>query len=37
MQTLNKGDWAEFYTFIKLLADGRVYYGDEGLNSNVKS
>jgi len=32
MQTLNKGEWAEFYAFIKLLADGRVYYGDEGLN-----
>jgi len=32
MQTLNKGEWAEFYTFIRLLADGRLYYGDEELN-----
>jgi len=32
MQRLNKGEWAEFYAFIKLLADGRIYYGDEKLN-----
>jgi len=32
MQTLNKGEWAEFYVFIKLLADGRLYYGDEKMN-----
>lgn len=32
MQTLNKGEWAEFYAFIRLLAQGRLYYGDKDLN-----
>lgn len=32
MQTLNKGEWAEFYLSVKLLADGRLYYGDEKLD-----
>ncbi|MGN0394363.1 MAG: HpaII family restriction endonuclease [Coprococcus sp.] len=29
---LNKGDWSEAYVFLKLLAEGRVYSGDEDLN-----
>ena len=25
---LNKGEWSEVYTFLKLLADGRLYAAD---------
>ncbi len=28
----NIGEWSEFYTFLKLLADGRIYAGDQNLN-----
>ena len=28
----NKGDWSELYAFLKLLADGRLYCGDDQLN-----
>jgi len=28
----NKGNWSEFYTLIKLLADGRIYAADSNLN-----
>ncbi len=28
----NKGEWSEFYTFIKLLADKRIYGADPALN-----
>ena len=28
----NKGEWAEIYVLLKLLADGRIYQGDEHLN-----
>ncbi len=28
----NKGEWSELYTFLKLLADGRLYCGDGQLN-----
>jgi len=34
MITGNKGEWSEFYTFIKLLADGRIYAADKNLNKN---
>lgn len=30
--TFNKGEWSEFYAFIKILADGCVYAADEALN-----
>ena len=30
----NKGEWSEFYTFIKLLADGKIYAADKDLNKN---
>ncbi|OGU60111.1 MAG: hypothetical protein A2X64_01090 [Ignavibacteria bacterium GWF2_33_9] len=30
----NKGEWSEFYTFLKLLADGKLYTADENLNKN---
>lgn len=29
---LNKGEWSEVYTFLKLLADGRLYAADANLN-----
>lgn len=29
---LNKGEWSEIYTFLKLLADGRLYAADADLN-----
>lgn len=29
---LNKGEWSEVYTFLKLLADGRLYAADSDLN-----
>ncbi len=29
--TANKGEWSEFYAFIKLMADGKVYGADEKL------
>lgn len=29
---LNKGEWSEVYTFLKLLADGKLYAADEKLN-----
>lgn len=34
MITGNKGEWSEFYTFLKLLADGRIYAADKDLNKN---
>jgi type II restriction enzyme len=34
MITGNKGEWSEFYTFIKLLADGKIYAADKDLNRN---
>jgi type II restriction enzyme len=30
----NKGEWSEYYTFLKLLADGKIYAADENLNKN---
>jgi HpaII restriction endonuclease. len=27
----NKGEWSEIYTFLKLLADGKLYAADENL------
>jgi hypothetical protein len=27
----NKGEWAEVYTLVKLLADGKLYAADEEL------
>ena len=30
----NKGEWSEFYTFVKLLADGKIYAADKDLNKN---
>ena len=32
MITGNKGEWSEVYTFLKLLADGRLYAADSDLN-----
>lgn len=29
---LNKGEWSEAYTLIKLLADGKLYAADSDLN-----
>ena len=29
---LNKGEWSEVYTFLKLLSDGRLYAADANLN-----
>lgn len=34
MITGNKGEWSEFYTFLKLLADGQIYAADQALNRN---
>ena len=34
MITGNKGEWSEFYTFLKLLADGKIYAADKNLNKN---
>ncbi|MDO5607955.1 MAG: HpaII family restriction endonuclease [Capnocytophaga sp.] len=30
----NKGEWSEFYTFLKLLAEGKIYAADKDLNKN---
>lgn len=30
----NKGEWSEFYAFLKLLADGKIYAADKNLNKN---
>jgi len=30
--TGNKGEWSEFYAFVKLLAEGRFHAADENLN-----
>jgi len=30
----NKGEWSEFYTFVKLLSDGKIYSADKDLNKN---
>ena len=30
----NKGEWSEFYTLIRLLADGEIYTADENLSKN---
>lgn len=32
MITGNKGEWSEIYTFLKLLADGKLYAADSDLN-----
>jgi len=29
---MNKGEWSEFYTFLRLLADGKLYAADSDLN-----
>ena len=34
MITGNKGEWSEFYTFLKLLADGKMFAADKDLNKN---
>jgi len=34
MLTGNKGEWSEFYTFLKLLSDGKIYAADNNLNKN---
>lgn len=34
MITGNKGEWSEFYAFLKLLADGKIYAADKDLNRN---
>ena len=34
MITGNKGEWSEFYTFVKLLADGKIFAADKDLNKN---
>ena len=28
----NKGEWAEAYTFVRLLGEGQIYAADENLN-----
>ncbi|RTK92254.1 MAG: HpaII family restriction endonuclease [Rickettsiales bacterium] len=30
---MNKGEWSEFYTFLRLLADGKLYAADANLNN----
>lgn len=30
----NKGEWSEFYAFVKLLADGKIYAADKNLEKN---
>lgn len=32
MQKVNKGEWSEFYTFIYVLAKGKIHSADENLN-----
>lgn len=32
VNSFNKGEWSEFYTFVKLLADRKVYAADENLS-----
>ena len=32
----NKGEWSELYTHIRLLADGKVFSGDENYNRIVE-
>ena len=34
MITGNKGEWSEFYTFVKLLADGKIFAADKDLSKN---
>jgi hypothetical protein len=34
MLTGNKGEWSEFYTFLKLLADGRIFAANKDLTKN---
>lgn len=34
---LNKGEWAEFYVFLKLLGEGRLYTADQLLRKNYKA
>ena len=34
---LNKGEWAEFYVMLRLLADGRLYTANRLLQKNYKS
>lgn len=34
---LNKGEWAEFYVFLKLLGDGRLYTADNLLRKNINN
>ena len=28
----NKGEWSEIYVLLRLLADGKIYAADDGLN-----
>ncbi|MCK3658906.1 HpaII family restriction endonuclease [Pasteurellaceae bacterium Pebbles2] len=35
-QTKNKGEWAEIYSFLKLLNDKKVYLADKDLNSKTE-
>lgn len=32
----NKGEWSEFYAFLKLLSEGKIYAADKDLNKNEK-
>ena len=34
--TANKGEWSELYTHLRLLADGKVFSGDENYNKIVE-
>jgi hypothetical protein len=34
MLTGNKGEWSEFYTFLKLLADGKIHAANKDLTKN---
>ena len=36
MKTANKGEWSEFYVFLKLLGDGGLYAADADLNKIEK-
>lgn len=33
MKTYNIGEWSEIYTFLKLLAEGKIFAADENLNA----
>lgn len=34
---LNKGEWAEFYTMLKLLGEGKLYAADSHLRKNLSN